>query len=155
MFGRKGPRIPFAIARAGLFPSQFGFISAAGVPTFAVLFIGIWSAVMAASGTFDILTDMYIFILWVFFGMNGAALIILRRRSPDANRPYRVWGYPYVPVVFLFVTAYLLINTLVATPMRALAGIGLIVVGLPIYEYFNRRGEHEPLNWLDDEQHDS
>jgi len=150
-----GPRIPFAIARAGLFPSRFAFISAAGVPTFAVLFIGIWSAVMAASGTFDILTDMYIFILWVFFGMNGAALIILRRRSPDANRPYRVWGYPYVPVVFLFVTAYLLINTLVATPMRALAGIGLIVVGLPIYEYFNRRGEHEPLNWLDDEQHDS
>jgi APA family basic amino acid/polyamine antiporter len=87
--------------------------------------------------------------------MNGAALIILRRPSPDANRPYRVWGYPYVPVVFLFVTVYLLINTLVATPMRALAGIGLIVVGLPIYEYFNRRGKHEPLNWLDDEQHDS
>ncbi len=150
-----GPRIPFAIARAGLFPSQLGFISTAGVPIVAVLVIGVWSAVLAASGTFDILTDMYVFILWVFFGMNGVALIILRRRSPDAKRPYRVWGYPYVPVVFLFVTLYLLVNTLVATPMRALAGLGLIVVGLPIYEYFNRRGEHEPLNWLDDEQGDS
>lgn len=147
-----GPRIPFAIARAGLFPSQIAFISAAGVPIVAVLLIGVWSAILAATGTFDILTDMYIFILWVFFGMNGAALIILRRRSPEAKRPYRVLGYPYVPVVFLFVTVYLLVNTLVATPMRALAGIGLIVVGLPIYEYFNRRGDREPLNWQDDEQ---
>ena len=71
--------------------------------------------------------------------MNGAALFILRRREPDTERPYRAWGYPYLPSLFLVATVYLLLNTLVATPNRALAGIGLIVVGLPLYEYFNRR----------------
>ncbi len=151
-----GPRIPFALARAGLLPGALARISSRGVPAVAVLTIGLWSIVLAVSGTFDILTDIYIFILWIFFGMNGAAVFILRRRSPDANRPYRAWGYPVVPALFLLMTVFLLINTVVATPMRAFAGIALIVIGLPIYEYFNRRsGEQEPLNWLQDDSHSS
>lgn len=134
-----GPRIPFALAQAGLFPPILARISANGVPAVAIVVLGIWSMVLGASGTFDILTDMYIFVLWVFFGLNGAALIMLRYRQPDADRPYRVWGYPYVPVVFILVTLYLLINTVMATPTRALASVGLIVIGLPVYEYFSRR----------------
>jgi APA family basic amino acid/polyamine antiporter len=150
-----GPRVPFALARAGLLPSSLARISANGVPAVAVLTVGVWSIVLAASGTFDILTDMYIFVLWVFFGLNGAAVFILRRRFPDARRPYRAWGYPFVPALFLLVTAYLLINTFLATPMRAFAGMGLIIVGLPLYEYFTRRGgELEPLNWLQDDEQD-
>ena len=134
-----GPRVPFALARDGLLPRALGHVSRNGTPTVAVITVGAWSLCLAASGTFDILTDMYIFVLWVFFGMNGAALIILRRRDPDADRPYRVWGYPYVPGLFLLVTVYLLINTVWATPYRALSGIGLILVGLPLYAYFSRR----------------
>jgi APA family basic amino acid/polyamine antiporter len=150
-----GPRVPFALARAGLLPKGLAHISASGVPAVAVITVGAWSIVMAVSGTFDILTDIYIFVLWVFFGMNGVAVFILRRRWPDATRPYRVWGYPFVPALFLLVTAYLLINTFLATPSRAVAGIGLIIVGLPVYEYFNRRaGKMEPLNWLQDEEND-
>jgi APA family basic amino acid/polyamine antiporter len=143
-----GPRVPFALARAGLLPASLARISANGVPAVAVFTVGVWSIVMGVSGTFDILTDIYIFVLWVFFGMNGLALFILRRRVPDAERPYRIWGYPVVPALFLLVTVYLLINTFMATPVRAIAGIGLIVIGLPLYEYFNRRlTEIEPLNW--------
>ncbi len=134
-----GPRIPFALAHAGYLPSSLARISANGVPAVAVVLVGLWSMVLSASGTFDILTDMYIFVLWIFFGLNGCALIILRARQPDADRPYRVWGYPYVPVIFILVTLYLLVNTLMATPTRALAGVGLIIIGLPIYEYFSRR----------------
>ena len=136
-----GPRVPFALAKEKLFPARLGHISKNGTPTVAVVTVGIWSICLAATGTFDILTDMYIFILWVFYGMNAAALIILRRRLPDANRPYRIWGYPYVPMIFLAVTVYLLINTVWATPYRALSGIGLIIVGLPLYEYFSRRAK--------------
>jgi len=149
-----GPRVPFALARAGLLPSRLAKISGNGVPAVAILTVGVWSIVLAASGTFDILTDIYIFVLWVFFGMNGLAIFVLRRRFPSARRPYRVWGHPVVPALFLVVTIYLLINTFVATPGRAIAGIGLIIAGLPIYEYFNRRGgASEPLNWqLDDKQ---
>jgi APA family basic amino acid/polyamine antiporter len=151
-----GPRVPYTLARAGLMPRSLARISANGVPAVAILSVGVWSAVLAASGTFDILTDMYIFILWVFFGMSGAAVLILRHRKPDAKRPYRVWGYPYVPVVFLLVTAFLLINTILATPTRALAGIALIITGLPVYEYFVRRaGKMVPPFWDHDDQDDN
>jgi len=151
-----GPRVPFALARAGLLPAGLAKISGSGVPAVAILAVGAWSIVLAASGTFDILTDIYIFVLWVFFGMNGLAVFILRRRFPNAARPYRVWGYPVVPALFSLVTVYLLINTCVATPGRAIAGIGLIIAGLPFYQYFNRRaGASEPLNWQLDDKHET
>lgn len=145
-----GARVPFALARAGLLPSSIAWISGQGVPIVAVLVIGVWSIVLAATGTFDILTDMYIFVLSVFFAMSAAALFVLRRRMPNANRPYHVWGYPFVPALFLLVTVYLLINTLLATPLRAFGGIVLIIVGLPLYEYFSRYGRVlEPLDWTE------
>ena len=147
-----GARVPFALARVGLLPKALALISVNAVPTVAVLVISIWSVVLTATGTYDILTDIYIFVLSVFFFMSGASLFVLRRTAPDAARPYRVWGYPIVPALFLVVTFYLLVNTMLATPIRAIAGIGLIVVGLPIYEYFTRRGDALPEpNWLGDE----
>jgi len=150
-----GPRVPFALARAGLMPEALARISANGVPAVAILLVGVWSMFLSLTGTFDILTDMYIFVLWVFFGLSGAAVIVLRHREPDVDRPYRVWGYPYVPAAFLMVTVFLLINTLFATPLRALAGIGLIAIGLPFYEYFVRRaGRVVPPSWRRDEEDD-
>ncbi|MFB3077294.1 MAG: APC family permease, partial [Lysobacterales bacterium] len=136
-----GPRIPYTLARAGLLPQGLGRISRRGVPAIAIVCVGVWSIVLAVSGTFDILTDIYVFVLWIFFGLNGVAVFVLRRRYPDASRPYRVWGYPVVPGLFLLVTVFLLINTVAVTPLRALAGIGLIVIGLPVYGYFSRRQE--------------
>jgi len=134
-----GPRVPFALARDGLLPAKLAYVSGNRVPAIAVLTIGIWSVVLAVSGTFDVLTDIYIFVLWVFFCANGAALFVLRHRMPDAPRPYRAWGYPVVPALFLIVCGFLIVNTLVATPARALAGVGLVVLGLPVFGYFSRR----------------
>jgi APA family basic amino acid/polyamine antiporter len=147
-----GPRLPFAMARAGLLPAGLGLISVRAVPAVAVVALGAWSILMSVSGTFDILTDIYIFVLWIFYGMTGASVFILRRRFPDAERPYRVWGYPVVPVLFLMVTAFLLVNTLIATPGRALAGLGLVLLGLPVYAYYARRlGAEQPAQWLGEE----
>jgi amino acid transporter len=74
--------------------------------------------------------------------------LVLRRTMPNLERPYRVWGYPWVPIIYLLVTVYLLVNTLMATPSRALAGIVLIILGLPVYEYFRRRaGDVVPPQW--------
>lgn len=144
-----GPRTPFTMARSNLLPERFAQLSNRSVPAVAVVGIGLWAAVLAATGTFDILTDIYVFVLWVFFGMNGVAIMVLRQKHPDADRPYRVWGYPFVPIIFLLVTIYLLFNTLLVTPYRALAGIGLIVLGLPIYRYFEKRMDSVgPKTWL-------
>lgn len=147
-----GPRVPFAMARRGMFPAALGRVSSRAVPAVAVVTVGVWSLVLTFSGTFDVLTDMYTFVLWVFYGLSGGALFVLRRRHPDVPRPYRVWGYPVVPGLFLLVTLYLLVNTLVATPWRALSGLGLIAAGLPVYVWFARRaGDGAEITWLGDE----
>ena len=145
-----GPRLPFALARHGLLPRVLGELSVNAVPAVAIASIGLWAIVLATTGTFDLLTDVYIFVLWIFYGLNGASVFVLRRRWPDAKRPYRPWGYPVVPALFLVVTAFLLVNTLVATPLRALAGLGFLVSGLPVYALVSRRlGPDRPEDWRD------
>jgi len=67
-----------------------------------------------------------------------ASIFLFRRRQPHAERPYRAWGYPVVPVLFLLVTAFLLVNTLLTTPTQALVGLALIALGLPVYYFFFR-----------------
>jgi len=145
------PRLPYALAERGLLPKWFKHLSSKGVPTNAVLAIGLWGIILTLSGTFDILTDIYIFVLWVFYGMTAVGLFILRRTRPDADRPYRVWGYPVVPAIFVLVTIYLLINTIVVTPWRAFFGALFIVSGFPIYEYFKRFGNIDDGAFLDSE----
>ncbi|MBL4771068.1 MAG: amino acid permease [Planctomycetes bacterium] len=144
-----GARLPYALARKGLMPASLGIISARRVPAFAVLATGAWGLVLALSGTFDILTDIYVFVIWIFYGMSCVALFILRRKMPDAERPYRVWGYPIVPAIFLVVTTFLLVNTFLATPGRAISGFVMVVSGLPVYAYYSRRlGSDEATAWL-------
>jgi len=105
--------------------------------------------VFAFSGAFDVLTDLIVFMLLLFNGLAVAAVYVLRRTLPNAVRPYRVWGYPVVPALFLVGTVYLMINTLIATPGRALAGLGLVGLGLPIYVYYARRlPPSRPEDWL-------
>ena len=133
-----GPRVPYALAKDGLLPAAVAYVSSTGVPAVAIIGVGTWSIVMAVTGTFDVLTDIYVFVLWVFFALNGVGLFVLRRRQPEAERPYRVWGYPFVPALFLLTATYLLINTLVVTPYRALAGLTFIIIGLPRYTDVSR-----------------
>ena len=89
-------------------------------------------------GSYDTLTDYVIFAAWIFYGLNTASVLILRRRRPEAERPYRTVGYPVVPIVFIVVAAWLTLNTLTATPRQAFAGLGIILLGLPIYLYWDR-----------------
>jgi len=143
-------RVPFAMARDGLLPAAFANVSRRSrVPTNSVLLVGACAVGFALSGTFDVLTDLIVFMLLLFNGLAVAAVYVLRRTLADAVRPYRVWGYPVVPALFLAGTAYLMINTLIATPGRALAGLGIVVAGLPLYAYYARRlPRSRPEDWL-------
>jgi APA family basic amino acid/polyamine antiporter len=133
-------RVPFAMATDGVFFAFLGKISPrTRVPIRGAVLVACWSAVLALSGSYDKLTDWAIFSLWLFYGLTAASLLVLRRRAPNAERPYRVWGYPILPVVFLLATAWLLASTLVTAPLQALAGLGLLIVGLPLYEVWSRR----------------
>jgi APA family basic amino acid/polyamine antiporter len=143
-------RLPFAMARDGLLPRTFATISPrARVPSHAILLLGGCAIGFAFSGAFDVLTDLIVFMLLLFNGLAVASVYVLRRTLPDAARPYRVWGYPVVPMLFLLATAYLMINTLLATPGRALVGVGIVALGLPLYAYYARRlPPSRPEDWL-------
>ena len=145
-------RIPFAMARDGLLPRTFATVSPrARVPTRAILLLGGCAIGFVFLGTFDVLTDVVVFMLLLFNGMAVASIYVLRRKLPNAVRPYRVWGYPVVPALFLAATAYLMINTFLATPQRALASLGIVALGLPLYTYYARgRPPGRPEDWLAD-----
>jgi APA family basic amino acid/polyamine antiporter len=134
-----GSRVPFVMARDRLFFQNLTKLSPrTHVPVRALLVQATWASILALSGSFDALTDLVVFAVWIFYGLSTASVFVFRQRMPDAERPYRAWGYPVVPVIFLFVTGWLLINTLWATPWRALIGLGLILLGLPFYLYWSR-----------------
>ncbi len=139
-----GSRVTYAVASDGLFPRLLGSVhSGTRVPAASVLFHGAWASILAVTGSFDSLTNFAIFGSWIFYGLAGAAVFVLRWKRPDAERPYRTWGYPYVPLLFLVLTIFLLATTIVAMPIEAVAGIGLILLGLPVYAFYSRRaGTH-------------
>ncbi|MES2965683.1 MAG: amino acid permease, partial [Bdellovibrionota bacterium] len=135
-------RVPFAMAREKLFIPQLAYVHPkTHSPIVAILVQGVWASVLAASGSFDQLTDYVVFGAWVFYALCGFAVIVLRRSRPDAPRSYRVPGYPIVPILFVAVATWLLINTLVTSPRES--GIGLVIIGLgvPVYWFFFRTSE--------------
>ena len=135
-----GSRVPFAMARDGLLPRPLARVTpGTHVPRNALLLLGALAAVYILSGTFDILSDLVVFATLLFQALTVGALFVLRRTRPGAERPYRVWGYPVVPALYLLAVGFLLVNTLFATPWRAVAGLGLVALGLPVYAYYARR----------------
>ena len=132
-------RIPYAMARDGLFFRGFTKLSRTNVPARVLIAQAVWGSVLALSGSYDLLTDSVIFASWLFYGLATASVFVFRRTMPDTPRPYRALGYPVVPVIFVVVTVGLLINTFVAQPKPALLGVGFLLAGLPIYWYFSRR----------------
>jgi APA family basic amino acid/polyamine antiporter len=134
-----GARVPYAMARDGLFFQGLARLNPkTRVPVGALLVQGVWACVLALSGSFDTLTNYVIFGSWIFYGLVTGSIFLFRRRMPHADRPYRAWGYPVMPVLFLLVTAFLLVNTLMTNPSEALIGLGLIALGLPVYYFFFR-----------------
>ena len=132
-------RIPYAMAVDGLFFSSLARLSPrTRVPIRALLAQGAWGIVLVFSGSYDTITDYAIFAVLIFVGLATASVFVFRRRMPDAERAYRTLGYPVVPILFLLVAGWIVINTLLTTPGRALAGVGLMLAGLPFYWYWSR-----------------
>jgi APA family basic amino acid/polyamine antiporter len=133
-------RVPYAMARDGLFFRGLAHLSPrSNVPARAIVAQAAWGSILALSGSYDALTDSVVFASWLFYGLSTGSLFIFRRTMPDAPRPYRALGYPVVPVIFLIVTAALLVNTFVAAPHEAVRGVAVLIAGLPLYWYWARK----------------
>ncbi len=134
-----GARPYYAMARERLFFSGIGKLNTTNVPGNSLLWQGLWASVLVLSGTFDQLTDMVIFAVFIFYGATTLGVFILRRKMPDAHRPYKVWGYPYVPAIFILFCIGLFINTIVTRPREAGIGVILILLGIPVYFFLKRK----------------
>jgi APA family basic amino acid/polyamine antiporter len=134
-----GARIPFAMARDGLFFARFARLGQrSSVPVAAIMLQGLWAALLVVSATFDQLTDCVIFAGMIFYAVTTSAVFVLRKKMPNAPRPYKTLGYPVVPLLFVAVAVWLLINTLRTNPLESVFGLGLIGLGLPVYFWLRR-----------------
>ena len=131
-------RVPYAMANDGLYFSFLNQLSSAGVPVRAGFFVAAIACALALTGNYDRLTDYAVFSLWLFYGLTASALIVLRRKQPDADRPFRVPAYPLVPAIFCLVTVAVLASALYTRPAQSIAGLAIIATGLPFYWYWTR-----------------
>jgi APA family basic amino acid/polyamine antiporter len=136
-------RTYYAMAKEGLFFNKAANLNNAGVPAGSMWIQGIWACLLVLSGTFDQLTDMIIFSIFIFYGMTTLGIFILRKRMPDAPRPYKVWGYPVVPVIVILFCATLFINTIIERPREAGIGIALMLSGVPFWFWFRKNKKNE------------
>ena len=132
-------RVYYAMAKDGVFFRPMANVHPRfGTPAFALLAAGIWSAILAASGTFDVLLQYVVFVGWLFYSLGGLAVLALRRSRPEAARPFRVPGYPVTPILFVLSGLAIVVNTVVQAPHKGLIGLGATAAALPIYLIWRR-----------------
>ena len=126
-----GARIPFAQARDGLFFARFGEVHPGfQTPGFAILCSGIWTAILVLTGSYETLYSYSILAAWIFYTLGVGAVLVLRRKLPNAPRPYRMWGYPYTLWVFVAVSVWFMADELVTQPRPSLMAFLIVAVGV-------------------------
>ena len=140
------PRVYYAMARDGLFFRTLGEVHPRyGTPAVSIVAGTLWAIVLAVSGTFEQLLTYVVFVGWIFYALGAACVFVLRRTQPDAERPFRVPGYPWTPMLFIVAAAALVGNTIATQPVRAAVGIGVVLLGLPVY-FIWRKPKSQPAS---------
>ena len=128
-----GPRVYYSMAQDGLAPQWFRYIHPVHhTPSHAILAQAMWASALATTGAYREVVTRVIYTEWLFFALMAAGLFVLRRR-PGYNPEYRTWGYPFVPLTFIVVSLAIVINQFAVEPLDAAAGLGLVVIGAPVY----------------------
>jgi APA family basic amino acid/polyamine antiporter len=131
------PRMFYAMARDRVFFARLGVLSErTGTPATAIVVTAVWSAILAVSGTFTQLLTYVVFTGWIFYGLGALAVIVLRRRDPDAERAFKVPAYPFTPLLFVASALVLVLNTMLSQPTRAAIGIGAVLLGVPVFFFW-------------------
>ena len=129
-------RVPYAMGRSGLFFKSLGKVHPKyATPHLSLLLLSFWSSMLVMSGSFDTISNYVVFAAWLFYMLGAYGVVILRKKMPDAHRPYKTWGYPYTTYGFIIFSLLFLMNTLISDTKNAMMGIYLILLGLPIYFY--------------------
>jgi APA family basic amino acid/polyamine antiporter len=137
------PRVYYAMAKDGLFFKKVGEINRFGVPGFALVIQGIWSILLCLSGTYSNLLDYVIFAVLLFFAMTILAIFVLRVKRPDIPRPYKTFGYPFVPAIYIMATVFIMVILLIYKPNYTFPGLIIVVVGIPVYFIWRRYNRNQ------------
>lgn len=135
------PRVYFAQARDGLFFRKLAQIHPRfETPSFAILVQGAWTVLLTLSGSYQTLISYALFAMWLFHAMAVFAVVVFRRKLPGAPRPYKMWGYPVAPLLFVAFSLWFVWNTFIARPGSSLMGAIIIGSGIPVYYLWARSG---------------
>jgi APA family basic amino acid/polyamine antiporter len=135
-----GPRSIYAAGIDGAFSPAFGKVHPRyHSPYIAIIAFGVWGSLLTFSGTYEQITSYVVFGSWGFYAMTAISVIVLRRKMPNAERPYKAWGYPYATLLFVAIATWFLYNTLIEDTRNAVIGIVLLLISLPFYYYWTRK----------------
>ena len=139
-------RVYLPMAQDGLFFSALARIHPTyRTPSACLVAQACWSIVLACTGRYDQIGTYVTFAVFLFHAAIGAAIFVLRRQRPDAPRPYRTWGYPWTPAIFVLTSLVFVASTFFERPLESLLGLGLVALGLPVYAWWSRRRARERL----------
>jgi APA family basic amino acid/polyamine antiporter len=138
-----GPRVYYAMAKDGLFFKKVGEINKNGVPGFAIAVQGIWSVLLCLSGTYSDLLDYVIFAVLIFFTLTILAIFVLRVKQPDIPRPYKAFGYPVIPAIYILTTFVIMVILLIYKPNYTFPGLAIVLLGIPVF-YLWRKYNKDP-----------
>lgn len=133
-----GARLYYAMARDGLFFRAAGTLNRRGVPAVGLVMQAVWSVLLIFSGTYSDLLDYIIFATLMFYALTVAGLFVLRFKRPDAERPYKAFGYPIVPALYVLLCASIMLNLLVVRPKYTWPGLIIVLSGIPVYFLWRR-----------------
>jgi APA family basic amino acid/polyamine antiporter len=133
-----GARVYYAMAKDGLFFKRIGALNAKSVPGFALAAQAVWASLLCLSGTYSDLLDYVIFAVLIFYILTVAGIFILRKKRPDIERPYRAFGYPLFPALYILAAATICIALLVLKPAYTWPGLVIVFLGIPAYFLWNK-----------------
>ena len=132
------PRVFYAMARDGLFFKKMGELNSRSVPGYALIVQGVWATLLCLSGTYSNLLDYVITAVLIFHALTISGIFVLRRKKPDAERPYRAFGFPVIPGIFILFCLYMITVLLINKPMYTWPGLIIVLSGIPVYFIWNR-----------------
>lgn len=133
-----GARVYYAMAKDGLFFKNVGKLNSKGVPAFSIAVQGLWAILLCLSGTYNQLLDYVIFAVLLFFALTIFSIFILRKKRPDIPRPYKAFGYPVIPALYILTTTLIMIILLIYKPNYTFPGLGIVLLGIPVFFIWDR-----------------
>jgi APA family basic amino acid/polyamine antiporter len=134
-----GARLYYAMSQDRLFFRIAGRLNGRGVPAAGLMLQGLWAILLAFSGSYNDLLDYSMFAALVFYALTDGGLFVLRRKLPDVDRPYRAFGYPVVPAVYMLLCLLIAVDLLLVKPTFAWASLIIVLSGIPVYLFWRIR----------------